>query len=83
MNASSGNNLMLNQVSKPSPPMSKNILKEQKFFSSGKSIDPAWLAQTKMETANMANANKLLVSNFELRRIPKLVTRFKLSLVAL
>lgn len=36
-------------------------MKDQKLFSSAKPIDPVWLAQTKMETANIVNANKLLV----------------------
>ena len=47
-----------------SSPTIKSTPKDQKMFSSGKTIDPAWLAQTKMETANMVNAHKLLVSNF-------------------
>jgi RNA-binding protein 16 len=36
-------------------------VKDPKLFQSGKTIDPAWLAQTKMEAANIVNANKLLV----------------------
>jgi len=37
-------------------------VKDPKLFQSGKTIDPAWLAQTKMEAANIVNANKLLVN---------------------
>ena len=58
---STGNNLSnLSSITK-TPPGNKGTPKEQKQFSSSKQIDPAWLAQTKLETANMVNANKILV----------------------
>lgn len=61
LNASSSNNLSnINSITK-TPPGVKSTPKDQKQFSSSKQIDPAWLAQTKLETANMVNANKLLV----------------------
>lgn len=47
----------------------KSASKDPKMFSSTKTIDPAWLAQTKMETANMVNAHKLLVSFLCLLRL--------------
>lgn len=50
-----------NANAKASPTM-KNASKDPKMFANAKTIDPAWLAQTKMETANMVNAHKLLVS---------------------
>lgn len=54
-----GNNLSnLGSITK-TPPGGKNPPKDQKMFNT-KTIDPAWLAQTKLETANMVNANKLL-----------------------
>lgn len=66
LNTSAGNNVNnLNVVSKSSPSTAKNTPKDQKIFSAAKPIDPAWLAQTKMETANMVNANKLLVRHFK------------------
>ncbi|KAF7989878.1 hypothetical protein HCN44_008552 [Aphidius gifuensis] len=53
-----GNNLSgFGAISKTSSPgINKNINKEQKLFTT-KTIDPGWLAQTKLEAAN---ANKLL-----------------------
>lgn len=63
LNISSTNNVSNTGTSvKTSPLTAKNAVKDQKIFSSAKPIDPAWLAQTKMETANIVNANKLLVS---------------------
>lgn len=63
LNISSTNNVSNTSTSvKTSPLTAKNAVKDQKIFSSAKPIDPAWLAQTKMETANIVNANKLLVS---------------------
>lgn len=63
MNISSTNNVSNTGTSIKTPPLTaKNAVKDQKIFSSAKPIDPAWLAQTKMETANIVNANKLLVS---------------------
>lgn len=62
VNASSGNNVSnISAASKTSPSTAKNTPKDQKLFTNAKPIDPAWLAQTKMETANIVNANKLLV----------------------
>jgi hypothetical protein len=62
LNTSTGNNISnLSTVSKTSPSTTKNTQKDQKLFTTAKPIDPAWLAQTKMETANIVNANKLLV----------------------
>jgi len=62
LNASSGNNLSnVNAVTKTPPSAIKNAVKDPKLFPSGKTIDPAWLAQTKMEAANIVHANKLLV----------------------
>lgn len=63
LNISSTNNVSNTGTSVKTPPLTaKNVVKDQKIFSSAKPIDPAWLAQTKMETANIVNANKLLVS---------------------
>lgn len=60
LNASSGNNLSnVSAVTKTPPSAIKNAVKDPKLFPSGKTIDPVWLAQTKMEAA--VNANKLLV----------------------
>jgi len=59
---SSGNNLSnVNAVTKTPPSAIKNAVKDPKLFPPGKTIDPAWLAQTKMEAANIVNANKFLV----------------------
>lgn len=61
LNISSTNNVSNTGTSVKTPPLTaKNVVKDQKIFSSAKPIDPAWLAQTKMETANIVNANKLL-----------------------
>lgn len=63
LNVPSTNNASNTASAVKTPPLSaKNAVKDQKLFSSAKPIDPAWLAQTKMETANIVNANKLLVS---------------------
>lgn len=60
LNASSGSNLSnVSAVTKTPPSTIKNAAKDPKLFPSGKTIDPVWLAQTKMEAA--VNANKLLV----------------------
>lgn len=60
LNTSSGNNLSnVSAVTKTPPSAIKNAVKDPKLFPSGKTIDPVWLAQTKMEAA--VNANKLLV----------------------
>jgi len=60
LNTSSGNNLSnVSAVTKTPPSAIKNAVKDPKIFPSGKTIDPVWLAQTKMEAA--VNANKLLV----------------------
>lgn len=66
MNTTNVGNLgSINPVTKTPPTsVSKGTPKDQKLFtssSSSKSIDPVWLAQTKMETANIANANKMMV----------------------
>lgn len=58
LNTSSNNLSGLSSISKSSPGV-KGTPKDQKMFS-GKTIDPAWLAQTKLEAANMVNANKML-----------------------
>ncbi|XP_025989646.1 SR-related and CTD-associated factor 4 isoform X2 [Solenopsis invicta] len=59
LNTSSGNNLSnVSAVTKTPPSAIKNAVKDSKLFPSGKTIDPVWLAQTKMEAA--VNANKLL-----------------------
>lgn len=63
LNVSTTNNASNTGSSVKTPPLTvKNTVKDQKLFSSAKPIDPAWLAQTKMETANIVNANKLLVN---------------------
>lgn len=62
LNTSAGNNMSnMSTVSKTPPSAVKNAVKDPKLFPPGKTIDPAWLAQTKVETANLVNANKLLV----------------------
>lgn len=61
LNTSSGNMSNSGAITKTPPSAIKNAVKDQKLFPSGKTIDPAWLAQTKMEAANIVNANKLLV----------------------
>lgn len=61
LNTSSGNNISnVSAVTKTPPSAIKNTVKDSKLFSTGKTIDPVWLAQTK-EAANIVNANKLLV----------------------
>lgn len=63
LSVSATNNVSNTGTSVKTPPLTaKNAVKDQKLFSSAKPIDPVWLAQTKMETANIVNANKLLVS---------------------
>ncbi|XP_014233999.1 splicing factor, arginine/serine-rich 15 [Trichogramma pretiosum] len=57
---SNGNNLSTSTPLKSLPSTAKNTPKDQKLFTTAKPIDPAWLAQTKMETANIVNANKLM-----------------------
>lgn len=65
LNTSAGNNISnISAVSKTPPSAIKNAVKDPKLFPPGKMIDPAWLAQTKAETANLVNANKLLVILF-------------------
>lgn len=62
LNTSSGNNISnVSAVTKTPPSTIKNTVKDSKLFSTGKTIDPVWLAQTKVEAANLVNANKLLV----------------------
>lgn len=62
LNTSSGNNISnVSTVTKTPPSAIKNVVKDSKLFSTGKTIDPVWLAQTKVEAANIVNANKLLV----------------------
>lgn len=61
LNTSSTNNTSNTGTAVKTPPLTaKNAVKDQKIFSSAKPIDPVWLAQTKIETANIVNA-KLLV----------------------
>ncbi|XP_072743913.1 uncharacterized protein Isha [Anoplolepis gracilipes] len=61
LNTSSGNNISnISAVTKTPPSAIKNAVKDSKLFSTGKTIDPVWLAQTKVEAANIVNANKLL-----------------------
>ncbi|XP_011263700.1 protein SCAF8 [Camponotus floridanus] len=61
LNTSSGNNISnVSAVTKTPPSTIKNTVKDSKLFSTGKTIDPVWLAQTKVEAANIVNANKLL-----------------------
>ncbi|KAL6447499.1 hypothetical protein ACFW04_000014 [Cataglyphis niger] len=61
LNTSSGNNISnVSTVTKTPPSAIKNVVKDSKLFSTGKTIDPVWLAQTKVEAANIVNANKLL-----------------------
>ena len=67
MNAPAGNNIVTSTPSKTSPSPAKSTPKDQKVFTTSKPIDPLWLAQTKMETANLVNANKLLVKIFQFK----------------
>ncbi|XP_046471550.1 SR-related and CTD-associated factor 4 isoform X1 [Neodiprion pinetum] len=61
LNVTNASNLSsISAVTKTPPSAVKNTPKDQKMFPSSKSIDPAWLAQTKMETANIANASKMM-----------------------
>lgn len=67
LNTSAGNNISnVSAVSKTPPSAIKIAVKDPKLFQPGKMmlekmIDPVWLAQSKLEAANIANANKLLV----------------------
>lgn len=62
LNISATNNVSNTATSVKTPPLTaKNAVKDQKLFSSAKPIDPAWLAQTKIETANKLLVNFLFV----------------------